>query len=122
MIQTDGIYTPWRRKQRAGGDGICPRCGHPQADLEHMTQECPVTVQHAAEEHRMLARTRLSMHKQPRCLWTLGHIPAEWEHELSHGTKQQPGVRDAKSLTTQHIHRKWEQTAEVRTMLQAIMV
>ena len=27
MIQADGVHTPWRRRQKAGGDGVCPRCG-----------------------------------------------------------------------------------------------
>ena len=95
MIQTDGIYTPWRRKQRAGGDGICPRCGHEQGDLEHMIWECPVTLRDATEEHRTLARKRKSMNNKPRCLWTLGHIPADWEHERSQQADMQPTIRDA---------------------------
>ena len=96
MIQADGIYTPWRRKQRAGGDGVCPRCGHEQGDLEHMIWECPITLREATEEHRMLARKRQSMNNKPRCLWTLGHIPADWEHERSHQAEMQPTVLDAK--------------------------
>ena len=94
MIQADGIHTPWRRRQKAGGDGVCPRCGCGQGDLEHMIWECPETLRRATEEHRYLARIRNNMGKEPRCLWALGHIPAEWEYDTTEQTHQQPVLID----------------------------
>ena len=36
------------------------------------------------------------MNNKPRCLWTLGHIPADWEHERSQQANMQPTIRDTK--------------------------
>ena len=59
-----------------------------------MIWECPETLRRATEEHRYLARIRQNMGKEPRCLWALGHIPAEWEFDVTEQTQQQPLLID----------------------------
>ena len=95
MVQADGIYTPWRRRQRAGGHVVCPRCGCGQGDLEHMIWECPETLKSATEGHRYLARIRQNMQNEAGCLWALGHIPADWEYGETELAHQQPTVVDS---------------------------
>jgi hypothetical protein len=56
MIQADGVHTPWRQHQRAGGDGSCPRCGHDCGDWEHLAWDCPARVAEMNEDERTLPR------------------------------------------------------------------
>ena len=43
MIQSDGIFTPWRAYQRRGSIPNCEYCGEEQCDFEHLLWECSET-------------------------------------------------------------------------------
>jgi ribonuclease HI len=78
VIQTDGVHTPWRQHQRAGGDGSCPRCGHACGDWEHLAWDCPARAAEMNEDESDLAARRRRDGGAPRCLWTLGQVPRGW--------------------------------------------
>ncbi len=83
VIQADGVHTPYRQHQRAGGDLACPHCGSPVCDLEHILWRCPRYAAVAGDLGRQ-ARAAWREHRgAPRCFWTLGHVPKGWAPDPS---------------------------------------
>ena len=83
IIQADGVHTPYRQYQKAGGSPTCPHCPAEACDWEHILWRCPRHRNAAGTLSGPLRRGWNEARGSPRCLWTLGHVPAGWAPDPS---------------------------------------
>ena len=69
------------RKQ--GGDPTCPHCRGSVCDWEHILWRCPHYRTAAGALSRPIRAAWQEARGEPRCLWTLGHVPKGWAPDPS---------------------------------------
>ena len=89
VIQGDGVHTPYRQYQKAGGDPTCPHCRAAACDWEHILWKCPHYRTAAGTLSGAVRTAWQEARGEPRCLWTLGHVPKGWAPDPSSAQMRQ---------------------------------
>ena len=103
MIQSDGIFTPWRAYERRGTLPNCGFCRNEQCDLEHLLWECQETQLDKTPQFEWLRKQRDKAPDQ-QCLWNTGNVGKGFIHYPQSKQMQATEQYDRpETLTQEHV-------------------